>query len=82
MVREEGTQCPWRDILGFIESFRAIESSGQKVRSVECLSVCVCACVYGSVPCTQMHCMTLISLMLALLAVMPCGSEVAYKVMT
>lgn len=40
--------------------------------------MCVCVCVR----CTQMHCMTLISLVLAVLAVMPCGNGVAYKVMT
>lgn len=47
MVREEGTDSPVRDILGFIESFRAIGSSDRKVWSVEYLSprACARACV-------------------------------------
>lgn len=39
MVREESADCPLRETLGFIVSFRAIGSSDRKVASVECVSV-------------------------------------------
>ena len=51
-----------------------------------CVCVCAfCVCVCVSVfecACTQMQWMALISLMLALLAAMPRGNKVTYKVMT
>lgn len=47
MVREESTDCPLRETLVFIVSFRAIGSSDRKVGSVEYVSPCefVCVCV-------------------------------------
>lgn len=42
--------------------------------------MCFCACV--CLHCTQIQWMTVISLVLALLAATPCGSEVTYKVMS
>lgn len=78
MVREESADYPLRETLAFIVSCRAIGSSDRKAGSVEC----VCACVCASLLCTQMQRMALISLMLALLAAMPRGNEVTYKVMT
>lgn len=38
MVREESTDCPPRETLGFIVSFRAIGGSDRKVGSVEYVS--------------------------------------------
>lgn len=44
--------------------------------------ICVCVCMLTCLLCTQMQWMALISPVLALLAEMPCGNEVTYKVMT
>lgn len=82
MVREESTDYPLRETLGFIVSSRAVGSSDRKDGSVEYVSVCVCVCALACILRTQMQPMTLISLILALLAAMPQGNEVTRKVKT
>lgn len=48
MVREESTDCPLRETLGFIVSCGAIGSSDRKVGSAA--SVCVCVYVHTGMP--------------------------------